>query len=91
MHCMHCRQTFKHSHLTLEDELYISSLFKKGETLIPKIKKETTPCSPETTIKRERRYSDQCGDRDNQLICWVNEELIKEGKRVRFPVPKEVV
>ena len=88
MDCMKCKQTFKHSHLTLEDELYISSLFEKGEKLIPKIKIDKTPCSPEITAKREGRYKDQCGDRDNQLINWVNEELIKEGKRVRFPVPE---
>jgi hypothetical protein len=88
MRCKHCKQTFSHSHLTKEDDKYISYLFNKIEEQVPRIIKDRSPCSPSIAIERERKYKDQSGDRNNAILSIVNEQLIAEGKRIRFPVPE---
>ena len=88
MKCMHCNQTFQHSHLTKNDELHISALFKKAEEIVPTIKKDNTPCTQEIREERERKYKDQCGDRANKVVALVDSKLVEEGKRVKFPVPE---
>jgi len=77
MDCLYCRQKFKHSHLTKEDEKFISNLFQEAEQKIP------IPFYSNID-EREKKMS----DRKNEIIWWVNEELIRLGKRVRFPRPK---
>jgi hypothetical protein len=73
---MHCKLTFKHSHITKEDNDFIKLLFDEADKLIEK---------PHFA---DPLYEEKMANRKNKLMWWVNERLIKMGKRKEFPVPE---
>ena len=77
MDCMHCGLKIPHSHLTKEDHDYIALLYKKADQIIDK------------PLITDPKFDDKMADRKNKLMWWVNEELIRMGKRVKFPVPEK--
>ena len=77
MHCTQCKLTIKHKHHTKDDEKFIKELFKKADNIIEK---------PHFA---DPQYTNKMGDRKNKIIWWVDEQLLKMGKRIEFPVPLE--
>ena len=65
----------RHSHETIA---LITQLYNAAEKAIPK----------SDAVRGTARYTDEMGTRNNKMMWYVDDELVKRGKRVRFPVPE---